>query len=130
MDKGMALIITETVVGQRAYNEILNGTTWKDSIIRKYLNSDFLYDFDDREKKMIFSLTIQNENNSEYGNSGGEDTIDAVFLPSVSDMKHLFENDADRMLESGGANAKWCWLRSPGGNNSYAAIVDANGSVK
>jgi|GEM_PF-909587 len=129
LNKEMALIITETVVGQRAYNEALTGTTWKDSSIRKYLNSEFLYDFDDREKKMIFSVTIKNENNSEYGTSGGEDTIDAVFLPSVSDMKHLFENDTDRMPESGGANAKWCWLRSQGGNNSYAAIVDANGSV-
>ena len=129
LNKGMALIVTETIVGQRAYNDVLTGVTWKDSTIRKYLNSDFLYDFDDREKNMIFSTMIKNEKNTEYGTSGGEDTIDAVFLLSTNDIKYLFVDDNDRIPEVDEVNAKWCWLRSPGGNNSYASIVDANGAV-
>lgn len=127
---GIALIVTETIVEKAAYNNKLMDVVWKDSSIRNYLNTKFLYDFNDEEKKKIFmSIPIKNESNSEYETVAGEDTTDAVFLLSINEMKELFTSDEDRMPMSGGVDAKWCWLRSPGGNNSYAAIVDFSGSI-
>lgn len=126
---GIALIVTETIVGRAAYHNKLMGVVWKDCSIRNYLNTEFLYDFDDEEKKIVTSMIIKNERNSEYGTVAGEDTTDAVFLLSSSEMKELFTSDKDRMPLSGGVDARWCWLRSPGGNNSYAAIVDSSGAV-
>lgn len=129
VDKDMALVITETVICQKAYNDTLTGITWRDSSVRKFLNTDFLCDFDDREKRMIFSTMISNNGNPEYGTSGGENTVDAVFLLSDSEMRTLFSSDQDRIPKEGGIKAEWCWLRTPGGNNSYAAIVDSKGAI-
>lgn len=129
VDKDRSLVITETVICQKPYNDTLTGITWRDSSIRKFLNTEFLYDFDDREKRMIFSTMISNDKNPEYGTSGGENTVDAVFLLSDSEMRTLFCSDQDRIPENGGIKAEWCWLRTPGGNNSYAAIVDSKGKI-
>lgn len=78
---------------------------------------------------MIFSTMISNNGNPEYGTSGGENTVDAVFLLSDSEMRTLFSSDQDRIPKEGGIKAEWCWLRTPGGNNSYAAIVDSKGAI-
>lgn len=125
----MAMVITETVVGLVAYHESLEEITWKDSTIRKFLNSDFIYGFDDCEKRMIVPSVVINADNREYGTSGGEDTVDAVFLLSSKEMDNLFSGNSDRIPEKGEVDAGWCWLRTPGGSHSYASIVDSTGTI-
>lgn len=124
-----ALIISDPIVARASYNTKLMNVVWKDCSLREYLNSTFMDEFTDQERMRIVSSAVKNENNSEYGTSAGEDTIEFVFLLSSREMREYFSSDKDRIPESADAGAKWYWLRSPGGNNTFAVIVDANGSV-
>ena len=83
---------------------------------------------------------IKNEDNSEYGTSGGNDTEDQVFLLSEKEAETLFSNDDERIAKATGyaeksgvyvneEKAAWWWLRSPGDDSDYAAEVNYVGWV-
>lgn len=83
---------------------------------------------------------IKNEDNSEYGTNGGNDTEDKVFLLSEKEADTLFSNDDERIAkateyaEKSGVYvnkekaARW-WLRSPGDDSDGAAVVYDDGWV-
>jgi hypothetical protein len=140
-----ALIITEDVIEQRAYNNQLITVTWEQCTLRKYLNSVFLNKLDG---EIIASITNQNLNNSWYGTAGGNDTKDKIFLLSLDELcsSPYFGDSKLKLTEKGGQsyindenNSKravkfnnvlcsW-WLRSSGRNGDNAARVDDNGDV-
>lgn len=126
-----ALIVTEHVVLTSAYNDSLTDVTWNDSFIRKYLNSTFLNEFLQAEKRNILTAMLKTPDNPECGTPGGEDTLDKVFLLDLNGAKQFFTGDADRTVinEATGEASMWWWLRSSGGTGVYAAIVEGKGRV-
>ena len=75
-------------------------------------------------------LPISDGNNSDSStiiNSSGSDT---VFLLSATDANNTsyFADNAARVCKLGQSKCYW-WLRSPGNDDGYAAIVDDDGYV-
>ena len=104
------LLLSKYVLDTKPYNKELEKVTWETSDIRQWLNNEFYTTaFNKAEKVKIQTSLIKNEDNSEHGTSGGNDTEDKVFLLSEKE-------------------AMW-WLRSPGSDSYGAAGVRSYGWV-
>lgn len=135
------LLLSKYVLDAKPYNEEFEKVTWETSDIRKWLNNEFYTTaFNKTEKAKIQASLIKNEDNSEYGTSGGNDTEDKVFLLSEKEAETLFSNEEERIAkateyaEKSGVyvnkeKAAWWWLRSPGDYGFSAAGVDDDGWV-
>ena len=133
------LLLSKYVLDAKPYNEELEEVTWEISDIRQWLNNEFYTTaFNKAEKAKIQTSLIKNEDNSEYGTSGGNDTEDKVFLLSKKEAKTLFSNNEEKIAkateyaEKSGVyvneeKAAWWWLRSPGDNSDSAAVVYSYG---
>jgi hypothetical protein len=63
-----------------------SNATWKDSELRAFLNDSFYNEaFNDDEKARIVDSEVINDIN-DHGLSGGENTVDKVFIPSVDEI--------------------------------------------
>ncbi len=141
--KGNYVLLTSRfILDQMKYAEELADTPWSDSLIRKWLNSDFLMNsFTPEEREIIYEKEIANPANEPYHTPGSDNTVDFVFLPSISEVKRFTDYDQDRMAfateyakergvavieETGGS---YWWLRSNGGNMYNAAVVNFRGYV-
>ena len=88
------LLLSKYVLDAKPYNEELEEVTWETSDIRQWLNNEFYTTaFNKAEKAKIQTSLIKNEDNSEYGTSGENDTEDKVFLLSKKEAKTLFSNN-------------------------------------
>ena len=131
------LLLSKYVLDVKPYNEEWEGVTWQTSDIRQWLNNEFYTTaFNKSEKAKIQTSLIKNEDNSEHGTSGENDTEDKVFLLSEKEAKTLFSNDDERIAKATGYAEKsgvyveekkesvW-WLRSPGdiGSDSAALVI-------
>jgi len=134
------LLLSKYVLDAKPYNEEFEKVTWETSDIRKWLNNEFYTTaFNKTEKAKIQASLIKNEDNSEYGTSGGNDTEDKVFLLSEKEAETLFSNEEERIAkateyaEKSGVydeeKGAWWWLRSPGFGSRGAAEVDSDGWV-
>lgn len=135
------LLLSKYVLDVKPYNEEWEGVTWQTSDIRQWLNNEFYTTaFNKSEKAKIQTSLIKNEDNSEYGTSGGNDTEDKVFLLSEKEAETLFSNADERIAKATGyaeksgvcvtekKEAMW-WLRSPGNYGNYAAEVSNYGWI-
>ena len=140
-----ALIITENVIEQRAFHNVMEKITWEQSDMRKYLNSEFYDSFSPTEKARITQTKVMNLGNPWYGTRDFEDTEDKIFLLSYEEVVKYFGdsgalesrkgedhgicapfgdaikdkyNKARTALDLNGFNA-WWWLRSPGGPRDH-----------
>ncbi len=135
------LLLSKYVLDAKPYNEEFEDVTWETSDIRQWLNNEFYTTaFNKTEKAKIQTSLIKNEDNSEYGTSGGNDTEDKVFLLSEKEAETLFSDEEERIAkateyaEKSGVyvnkeKAAWWWLRSPGYDGSSAAGVYSSGWV-
>ena len=135
------LLLSKYVLDAKPYNEEWEDVTWETSDIRQWLNNEFYTTaFNKAEKAKIQTSLIKNEDNSEYGTSGGNDTEDKVFLLSEKEAETLFSDEEERIAkvteyaEKSGVyvnkeKAAWWWLRSPGGYSDGAAVVSCSGWV-
>jgi hypothetical protein len=125
---GKALIISVPLVAEMAYHTDGGNITWENSSIRQYLNGEFLNVFSAEERALIAETRVVNENNPNYGTSGGNDTDDYVFLLSISELQAYlpptnndpYAYDARRAYYENGDEENW-WLRTPGRFESAAA---------
>ena len=135
------LLLSKYVLDAKPYNEEFEDVTWETSDIRQWLNNEFYTTaFNKTEKAKIQTSLIKNEDNSEYGTSGGNDTEDKVFLLSEKEAETLFSDEEERIAkateyaEKSGVYvnkekvAGW-WLRSPGYHGHHAAVVNKYGWV-
>ena len=135
------LLLSKYVLDTKPYNKELEKVTWETSDIRQWLNNEFYTTaFNKAEKVKIQTSLIKNEDNSEHGTSGGNDTEDKVFLLSEKEAETLFSNDDERIAKATGYAEKsgvyvnekkesmW-WLRSPGSDSYGAAGVRSYGRV-
>jgi len=145
---GNALMLTEHVIEQRAYDQEAKSVTWEQCSLRKYLNNEFFSDaFGPAEQGRILPTHLENEDNQWFGITGGNDTTDRIFLLSLAEVVSFFGdsgqlrdrnpkskyfiNDQYRMARIAkldGATS-WWWLRSPGLFGSNAAQVYTGGSI-
>ena len=125
-ENGKALLITTDCVEEREYNEEYESITWENCTLRKYLNNEFYNQFNEEEKSQIVKSKVKNNDNSEYGTAGGNDTEDKIFLLSIDEANKYFKSDDERIANYDG-EATWWWLRSPSYNDSYAAGVRSGG---
>ena len=135
------LLLSKYVLDAKPYYEEVEEVTWETSDIRKWLNNEFYTTaFNKAEKAKIQTSLIKNEDNSENGTSGGNDTEDKVFLLSEKEAETLFSNDEERIAkateyaEKSGVyvneeKAVLWWLRSPGCSRDYAAEVSYYGWI-
>ena len=135
------LLLSKYVLDAKPYNEELEEVTWETSNIRQWLNNEFYTTaFNKTEKAKIQTSLIKNEDNSEYGTSGENDTEDKVFLLSEKEAETLFSNDEEKIAKAteyaeksvvyvNEEKAVLWWLRSPGLYGSSAAVVGSLGWV-
>lgn len=136
------LIVTTHIIEHMSYAKELEDTPWCDSIIRKWLNSDFYNGaFSDEEREVILKRENPNPENHSYKTAASENTRDYIFIPSIKEIKRFSDYDLDRIAlpteyavqkgvyVNGDTNGSYWWLRSNGGNMYNAAVVNYNGYV-
>lgn len=123
-----ALLLSKDCIEERAFHEELKPMTWEACSLRSYLNGQW-YDetFTEVEKAKILTTNV-NHSDGICGASGGNDTEDKAFLLSIDEAERYFSTDHERITYLDG-EAKWWWLRSPGGLNICAADVYDDGRV-
>ena len=142
------LIITENIINTNQYS--ISEATWERSDIREYLNSIFFYSFSESERGYIQETIVINNNNPWFGISGGNNTIDRIFLLSIEELVQYF-GDSGRLAHqnhinnewwgfndeygyvriafNGAGEDLWWWLRSPGNSPFNTAVVRYSGHV-
>lgn len=126
------LLISKYGIEYSAYHETDEEVTWEICDLRSWLNNDFLSNsFSEQEKNMILNTRVHTNDNSKYGTSGGNDTIDKIFLLSIEEVEKYFKNDEDKVCcvteyckEFHGCwedHSTWWWLRSSGNDQGRAA---------
>ena len=139
------LLISRYALDCKKYYHEWVSTTWENCDLRKWLNGEFLKNaFTATEQKKIAVTKLANDNNAEYGTFVGNSTEDRVFCLSIAEAGSLFKDNESRKcvptpyaLGKGcdkssenfinGRGCCWWWLRSPGSNPYYAAIVHSDG---
>ena len=135
------------------------GTIWATCFVRRHLNSEFLFRFNPLDRSRIRQTTVTTENNPRYNTTGGAATEDFVFILCVYEVVKFFGDSGElgiiptgnlektyigdeynsariaryadgRLLwgEGGTSSPAW-WLRTPGGEQSLAAVVDGVGNI-
>jgi hypothetical protein len=126
---GQALLISQDILEQRAYNDEDTAVSWETCTLRAYLNGEFLNSHFSTEEQGRIALTeVINNDNPEYGTDGGADTQDKLFLLSIEEAEQYFSSDNDRIATYQGADS-WWWLRSPGGGAGRAVGVSGDGGA-
>ncbi len=146
---GKALILREEVLeGQMKYHSESNvAVTWETCSLREYLNGEFFdRTFNDDEKMQILDTSISNQANQWFDTSGGNDTIDKIFVLSVEEVVKYFGDSGqfanrpdnawviddqynDARLPAGRTLEPFLWLRTPGSTEYYPAFIFFDGTI-
>jgi len=151
VQNGKALLLSEDIIEQRAYNSEYTEITWEACTLRAYLNGEFFEKFNEEDRTRIALTRNENPDNTwgtvygeRYNTPGGVPTDDYIFLLSVPEILKYYpglkldkDSDGDewyyeadeRLAAKFNINGSWWWLRSPGKHQNYAAIVDHDGHV-
>jgi len=155
---GEVLLLSESILEQRAYHPCYAGVTWEQSKLRQYLNNEFFDNFDKADKDQIIETRISNPDNLWYGMDGGNDTLDKIFVLNLEEADRYFGNsgdylnirrkkydngkwvidddgwllsnafDSSRVAKHSGLASFW-WLRSPGYSDCTVAYVSTTGNI-
>lgn len=133
------LLLSKRVLDIMPYNSDRTSMTWETCELRKYLNEEFYKNcFSDEEKRRIQSSIVENNDNMSYRTSGGNETNDKVFCLSIEEVDTYLKDNAyikatvtrrvDAKLDRLRIKCLGWWLRSPGCDNTFAALVTNDGS--
>lgn len=151
--EGRMLVISRYGLDCQPYNTTQADVTWETCTLRNWLNSEFYnMAFNEGEKKVIMTSTLENPDNEHYGTSGGNITKDNIFCLSADEADRYFTKDEERATkpteyavnrgvyvtkaEDVGVssvqgyigNCCW-WLRSPGDVCINAMFVFDGGAI-
>jgi hypothetical protein len=144
---GEALILSDRILEDRMYHPTQIDITWEDSELRSYLNNEFYNRFNAVDRERIVETKIINNDNQWYGISGGNDTMDKIFLLSLHEIVSYFGDsgqlrnrpanalyisdqfNSSRIVTRGDGSSAWWWLRSPGDYSATASFVYGNGRI-
>lgn len=137
-ENGEALLLSDIVLDKQKYNKRLKKVTWEKSTLRKWLNKKFMNRaFSSSEQEAIRTTKVINEDNYYYKTDGGNDTLDKIYLLSLSETdeekEYGFTDSYGMTIKySNYANLddyQYWWLRTPGEKNISAAAVDMFGEA-
>ncbi len=136
-----ALLISKYGLDCKPYHNKFESITWEQCDLRKWLNSEFINNAFSREEQEQIQLSeIVNNANPSYGTTGGNNTVDKIFLLSIDEVNKYFHSDKERECKAtkyaiennayvnNNGNCYW-WLRSPGNGQNYASYVNGGGDV-
>ncbi len=138
---GKMLLITRYGIDCLPFDWKEMKSSWDKCTLRGWLNNDFCQEaFTDEDRAMILETQVTAEPNPEFNTRSGEDTVDKVFLLSISEAEKYFSSTEDRRCQltpysrAMGAymsedNTCWYWLRTAGGSREVSAIVIAAGFI-
>ncbi|MCR5517633.1 MAG: DUF6273 domain-containing protein [Lachnospiraceae bacterium] len=87
-----ALVLSYYVMDMIPYNMEKTSISWADCSLRTWLNDTFLQNsFSESDKAKIIDTLNSNEVNMLHGTSGGDDTLDKVFILQVEDLMRYYE---------------------------------------
>lgn len=141
------LLLSKYVIDCKAYNKKYQfDITWENCTLRNWLNSYFFDSaFDKKEKRAIVSKLVTADKNPYHNTIQGNNTIDNVFILSVSEaigydlfdihsglglgiaVPNALKNYDLQVQESG---AVLYWLRTVGWEPTDIAIVHDDGSLR
>jgi len=150
-EEGKALLVSKYALDCQPYNRPWQeSSTWEKCSLRQWLNvTDFINSaFTQEERDRICDTSLTAESHPQYPRvDPGKDTVDKIFLLSLTDAQTYFADDSARRcapteyakargtsifedsltLEKKPA-CEW-WLRTPADHQSRAAIVDTRGVI-
>lgn len=130
-----ALLLSKYALFPGAYNDSGKASTWDKCTLRDWMN-DIFYEtaFSSTEQNVILDTILVGEENPVYGTSAGDETLDKVFILSISEAKKYLTDN--RMLKGipteyavtcgtreSDDGTCWYWLRNPGKTRANAAYV-------
>ena len=93
VQNGKALLLSEDIVEQRAYNDEDTDITWETCTLRAYLNGEFYENFSEEDRARIALTRNENPDNTwgtfdgkRFNTPGGNPTNDYIFLLSVPEV--------------------------------------------
>ena len=120
----LRMLFSEEILTERAYNDEITDTSWRDCTLRKWLNKEFLAEaFSPKERAAVVSGMVRNPRSAKWFTSGGYDSMDKVFVLNQEEFDKYLTAPADRV------KGKWWWLRSPGSNLMSAVAVYDDGTA-
>lgn len=142
------LVMSTYALDCQPYNTSYTDVTWETCSLRKWLNDTFINSaFNSIEQGVIYSTNVAAHKNPSYTTSPGNNTIDQMFLLSITEAEQYLETSKKRQCKgtaycyAQGArtvkgqqnpihgNCLW-WLRSSGVNSGDAVYVYFNGNVR
>ena len=147
-----ALVTTTQIIKYSSFDMSSEISTWEESMVRYWLNNNFLDSFTIVEQNQIYGKMVENNGNSWFGSPMGFDTFDRIFLFSISEVLKYFgseyygvivtedgdssiitglwdEFDSERIVVDADGNSHWWWLRSPGQQTGMFANISVDGSI-
>lgn len=125
------LLVSETCIARQPFAYDAKTSNWKDSLVRAWLNDDFIYQaFSDVERSAIERTNLIDQE---------QDCHDRLFCLSKSEAEHCFANEHDRVAfdlsnlseeaQTDSSPASW-WLRTPGTfGDSFICTVLGMGKI-
>lgn len=139
---GKMFLVSRYCLDSQLYNDEYIDVTWETCSIRTWLNNDFLNAaFSAEEQTKICDTDVTNGANFTYKTSGGNNTVDKLFLLSLSEVRNVFPSAAERIADSTayalaqGAyqeprfGTSWYWTRTPGYTHDSAVYVCGEGDT-
>ncbi len=142
-----ALLISKYILDRKPYSYNNVDLTWETCSLRKWLNDDFYNKaFSEEEKSRVLQSKVTADKNPYYSMSPGKDTIDHVFILSISEATKYFDanqscvgsptdhavvnsfDESDSFRIENNSSKRW-WLRSPGNSSNFFAIVNSYGDI-
>lgn len=97
VENSKALLISQYAI---EINEEEVCSSWKETNIRKWLNTEFLNNaFNKGERDIIQLSKVNADVNPKYEAEQGDDTEDKIFLLSIKEAEEYFKSDEDRLCK-------------------------------
>ena len=131
------LLVTKNIIDNIEFNNKLSSTTWEKSLIRQWLNNDFLNNTFTTEEYGHIQTTRVKTIDGVYNNvNGGNATDDKIFLLSVEEIEKYFPlldsricGVTDYAKNKLGHDNSWWWLRSMVNAQYTPAYINKDGKV-
>ena len=112
-------LISKYVLEGCQFNNHEKRVTWESCTLREWLNGEF-YDqaFDADEKERTQTTVVKTPPHPTKGTTGGNDTVDRLFVLSIDEVNKYFPTQKDRTAEATAHAAQHVYLSEQYGNNA------------
>lgn len=131
-EKNRVLVISDDAIDNKPYEESASHASWETCSLRKWLNDRFYKAaFSKTEQDYIMTSKVTADKNPEYDTDPGKDSMDKLFLLSVTEVEKYLKDKINRECQLINIKYDYCdwWLRTPGKNEEYTSIVDWDGWI-